>query len=189
MIQQNSKQQSLQLQRVQTAMKSVAESLKLPKHSQGDLAEDLESLDRFNGTNLIWLLRTNGSVLVPTHYGVDPTYVTHWLWGNHGQEVIPFIIGNGVVERCSLDAADKLIHEPPFNITLTMPPEELIAAVDSVLENGCTQRIWGVFASPESISTIGGWNDWQNYFASTGNRLMSDFLGKAIRYINLRKAA
>ena len=33
----------------------------------------------------------------------------------------------------------------------------------------------------KSISDIGNWTEWQAYFSTTGNRLMADYIGKAIR--------
>ncbi len=58
--------------------------------------------------------------------------------------------------------------------------------VTQVLERGCELRIWGLFESPNSVSAVGGWKEWQAYFSSTGNRLMADFMGKAIRFANPR---
>jgi hypothetical protein len=67
-----------------------------------------------------------------------------------------------------------------------MSREQLTEQVTQVLERGCELRIWGLFESPNSVSAVGGWKEWQAYFSSTGNRLMADFMGKAIRFANPR---
>ncbi len=66
-----------QIDRIKATMEHVAASLKLPELYQNDLEADLESLNRFNGTKLVWLLRTCGTILVPAQLGVDPGYITH----------------------------------------------------------------------------------------------------------------
>lgn len=177
-----------QIDRIKATMENVAASLKLPELYQNDLEADLESLNRFNGTKLVWLLRTCGTVLVPAQLGVDPGYITHWLWGNHGQDVVPFIVdtSTGLVEKTTFEKAEKLIMQPPCNISSTMSREQLTEQVTQVLERGCELRIWGLFESPNSVSAVGGWKEWQAYFSSTGNRLMADFMGKAIRFANPR---
>ncbi|MFC6674308.1 hypothetical protein [Marinobacterium aestuariivivens] len=179
------------LDRIKATMETVAASLKLPEYYRNDLAMDFDSLNRFNGTKLVWLLRTCGTVLVPAKLGVDPGYITHWLWGNHGQEVVPFIVDTqtGIVEKTTFEKAEKLIMEQPCNLSSAMPREALIEQVNAVLERGCEQRIWGVFESPNSVPAVGGWSEWQAYFSSTGNRLMADFLGRAIRFANIGTGA
>jgi hypothetical protein len=177
--------------RIKATMDNVAASLKLPELYRNDLESDYKSLKRFNGTTLIWLLRTCGTILVPTKLGADPAYITHWLWGNHGQEVVPFIVDtkNGVVEKTSFEKAEKLIMEPPCILSSTSPREELTKQVNRVLDRGCRLGIWGVFDSPSSIADVGGWVEWQAYFNSTGNRLMADWIGKAIRFAHVRAHA
>lgn len=177
-----------QLDRIKATMENVAASFKLPEIYQNDLAADFDSLARFDGTKLVWLLRTCGTVLVPAQLGVDPGYITHWLWGNHGQDVIPFIVDTrtGLVEKTTFEEAEKLILKQPFNLSSTLPREQLVEQVNRVLERGCELGIWGMFESPKSVSAVGGWKEWQAYFSSTGNRLMADFMGKAIRFASTR---
>lgn len=172
------------IDQIKTTMEHVAASLKMPERFQDDLKADLESLNRFNGTKLVWILRTCGSVLVPAEIGVNPVHITHWLWGDHGQDVVPFIVDtkSGLVEKTTFEKAEKLIMKQPCNISSTMSREKLVEQVTQVLEKGCELRIWGVFESPNLVSAVGGWKEWQAYFSSTGNRLMADFIGKAIRF-------
>ncbi len=164
-------------------MQDIAANLELPVSNQGDLNTDLKLLTRYKDDNLVWLLRTNGTVLIPCQLGVDPGYITHWLWGSHGQKVVPFLINikTGLVEEISFEKAEHLITQPPSNLNLDLSSKYLTNKVNSVLEKGCDLRIWGVFESPKSISDIGSWTEWQAYFSTTGNRLMADYIGKAIR--------
>lgn len=176
--------------RIQATMKQVAAIRKLPKHNRGDLEVDMdyESLSRFYGSKLVWILRTNGSVLVPAHLGVDPCYVTYWLWGNHGQEVITLIVDtlSGVVEKVTYEEAEKLIMEPPCHISTDLTAEALVKKIDAVLARGCKEQIWGIFNSPSSIQAIGSWHEWQRYFQQIGNQPMANLMGKALQYHALR---
>ncbi|WP_242688544.1 hypothetical protein ACSLVK_01090 [Photorhabdus tasmaniensis] len=74
---------------------------------------------RFDGLRLVWLLRSCGSVLVPTEIGVNPIYITHWLWSNHGQQVVPFSVDTrtGLIEKIDfeLDALPWLSYRHFFD--------------------------------------------------------------------------
>lgn len=183
--------QLIHIERIKTTMKNASDSHKLPEFYRDDLSLDFDSLERFSGTKLIWLLRSCGTVLVPARLGVDPGYITHWLWGSHGQKIVPFIVDPqaGSVEMITFEEAEQLIMQPPCSLSSGMSSMELAEAVNGVLERGCEQRIWGVFNSPVSVSSIGSWSEWQSYFSNTGNRLMADFIGKAIRFANNKPSA
>jgi len=164
-------------------MQDIAADLELPVNYQSDLHTDFKLLTKYKDENLIWLLRTHGTVLIPSQLGVDPGYLTHWLWGSHGQKVVPFLIDTktGLVEKISFEEAENLIMKPPSNLSLEPSRKCLTYKVNNVLEKGCDLRIWGMFETPKSISDIGNWTEWQAYFSTTGNRLMADYIGKAIR--------
>jgi hypothetical protein len=168
-------------------MENIAVHHKLPVNYQSDLDTDLKNITRYKEETLLWLLRTHGTVLIPIKLGVDPGYVTHWLWGNHGQEVIPYLIDTktGTVEEINFDKAEKLIMQPPSILNLEISNKYLTNKVNKVLERGCELRIWGMLESPKSVSDIGGWTEWQAYFSTTGNRLMADYIGKAIKLSQL----
>jgi hypothetical protein len=177
--------------RLKATMENVAASVKLPEFYKTDLELDFETLEKFSGTKLVWLLRSCGTVLVPARLGVDPCYVTHWLWGNHGQEIVPFIVDTktGLIEKTTFEKAERLICEPPCKLSSTMSQDQLHNEVNRVLERGCELRIWGIFESPNSISAIGNWSSWQSYFSTTGNRPMADFMGKAIRLMRTKNSS
>lgn len=169
--------------RIKAAMENAVATHNLPQYFKEDLQLDFEGLERYNGHKLVWLLRTSGTVMVPTGIGVDPTYITHWLWSNHSQEIVPFVIDtrNGTVEKVTYEQAEKLISEPPCKLTFCMPREELIEKVNGVLEYGCQQRIWGMFDAPKAVSDIGGWLEWERYFSNSSNSMMTMFMAKALR--------
>ena len=58
--------------------------------------------------------------------------------------------------------------------------------VNEVLALGCHLQVWGIFESPSSVDSIGSWAQWQQYFLTSGNHLMADFVGKAIRFTSQR---
>ncbi|QED82113.1 hypothetical protein FTV90_25870 (plasmid) [Escherichia coli] len=176
------------LNNLKSVMISLAAEHKLPEIYQDDITTDVESLDRFDGLRLVWLLRSCGSVLVPAEVGVNPIYITHWLWSNHGQQVVPFSVDTrtGLIEKIDFEQAEKLIMQMPCNLSSLQNKEYLVDRVNRVLQRGCEMRIWGIFESPSSVESVGGWKEWQSYFSSTGNRLMADFVGKAIRFTNPR---
>lgn len=178
------------LQYVQETMRDVAARLKLPENYVQDVDADVSMIGRYP-TPCVWLLRTSGSVLVPARLGVDPAYITHWLWGNHGQEVVPFIVDleHRRVEKVSFEKAEALIMELPCQISATENKQTIAKKVDHVLEQGVNLRIWGLFNPPSAVQSVGGWSNWQNYFANSGNHLMANFMGKAIRFAALKKSA
>lgn len=171
------------INKIARSMQDIAADLELPLNYQSDLYTDFKLLTKYKDENLIWLLRTHGTVLIPSQLGVDPGYLTHWLWGSHGQKVVPFLINTktGLVEKISFEEAENLIMKPPSNLNLEPSRKCLTHKVNNVLEKGCDLGIWGMFESPKSISDIGSWTEWQAYFSTTGNRLMADYIGKAIR--------
>ncbi|WP_254428332.1 hypothetical protein [Salmonella enterica] len=107
------------LNNLKSVMISLAAEHKLPEIYQDDITTDVESLDRFDGLRLVWLLRSCGSVLVPAEVGVNPIYITHWLWSNHGQQVVPFSVDTrtGLIEKIDFEQAEKLIMQMPCNLS------------------------------------------------------------------------
>ncbi|ELN4639976.1 hypothetical protein RZ721_004832 [Escherichia coli] len=62
----------------------------------------------------------------------------------------------------------------------------VLAGVGMIAWCAVTLASLNIFESPSSVESVGGWKEWQSYFSSTGNRLMADFVGKAIRFTNPR---
>ncbi len=169
-------------------MLSISSQHNLPEVFRSDLDEDFDKLQKFDGHQLIWLLRTAGTVLVPTLAGVNPVYITHWISSDHGQRIESYLIDTrtSTIEPITLKEAEDLITRPPYNLSTLKDKEELRKIVDAVISRGCTLGLWGVFNSPSSLNAIGNgnWSDWLSYFSSSGNTLMKDFIGKAIRFLS-----
>lgn len=174
------------LEKLHQKMLGVASMHHLPKSFESDLDDDLLILKAFEGKRFIWLLRTSGSTLVPLGMGADPAHITHWLFSNHGQRILAFLVDSGhcTVEKLSFEQAEKLIHQPPLIISAFVSHEDTINKVSQVLQNGISQGIWGVFGTPNI--GVCEWEKWQSYFKSSGNTLMHSFMKKAIRMLNLR---
>lgn len=178
------------IESIKQKMTAIADQHKLESTQLENFHIDLAQIARYDGLTIVWLLRKNGTNLVPTKIGVAPTYVTHWLWGSDRLDVIPFKIDtlSGEVERIDHDTAEKLIMALPCNLTLLTSIEDHKVMVNKVLENGCVMRIWGIFDSPTSIESVGNWQQWQDYFRSINNWLMAGFMGRAIRLLEAHKS-
>ena len=93
---------------------------------------------------------------------------------------------SGVIEKIDFEEAERMIMQPPRQLTLSLGKEAISKQVNQVLAIGCDLKVWGVFESPSNVDSIGGWAQWQQYFLASGNHLMADFVGKAIRFTSQR---
>lgn len=176
------------IEKIKAEMLSISKKTKLPEFYVEDLSKDLSLVETFSGHKLVWVLRTCGSALVPTKVGVHPTHVTHWIWGNSGQQIMTYSVDtlSGVIEKIDFEEAERMIMQPPRQLTLSLGKEAISKQVNQVLAIGCDLKVWGVFESPSHVDSIGGWAQWQQYFLASGNHLMADFVGKAIRFTSQR---
>lgn len=161
-------------------MLSVAKQLNLPKIYVSDLDDDPRILSAFVGCSFIWLLRTGGSTLIPLKVGADPSYVTNWLYGTHGQEVHTFIIDaeHKSIEKISYEDAEKHILCPPDQISSLTPFDTVHSTVSQVLEKGRERGVWGIFEVP--AIDCSDWKKWESYFTNSGNIVMQSFMHKAL---------
>ena len=173
---------------IKNLMLSISSQHNLPEVFRSDLDEDFNKLQKFDGHQLIWLLRTAGTVLIPTLVGVNPVYITHWISSDHGQRIESYLIDTrtATIEQISLTKAEELISRPPYNLSILQDKKELPKIVDAIISRGCVLGLWGVFNCPSSLNAIGNgnWSDWLSYFKSSGNTLMTDFIGGAIRSVS-----
>lgn len=173
---------------IKNLMLSISNQHNLPELFRSDLDEDFDKLQKFDGHQLIWLLRTAGTVLVPTLAGVNPVYITHWISSDHGQRIEAYLIDTrtATIEEITLTKAEELILRPPCNLSILKDMTDLPAIVDAVISRGCILGLWGVFNGPSSLNAIGNgnWSDWLSYFRSSGNTLMTDFIGRAIHSVS-----
>ena len=82
------------------------------------------------------------------------------------------------------EKAEKLANLPPANFPALISQSSIHEIVSKVLAYGCEKGIWGAFRSPSTPESIGSWNDWLDYFRSSGNRVMISFMANAIRKFN-----
>lgn len=178
------------LSTIRKAMAATAQANGLPEFYKNDLELDFDALEKFDGHNFVWLLRTCGTVLVPIGIGVDPVFVTHWLESNHGQQIRHFYIdtnprANTIVRGITGEEAMLLARHAP-KVLFGDDPREHVWEVNAVLDRGYRLGLWGT-KTPGTAESIGNWHDWQRHFESSGNRLMIDFMRKALRTV--RRAA
>ena len=100
------------IEKIKAEMLSISKKTKLPEFYVEDLSKDLSLVETFSGHKLVWVLRTCGSALVPTKVGVHPTHVTHWIWGNSGQQIMTYSVDtlSGVIEKIDFEEAERMGH-------------------------------------------------------------------------------
>ncbi|HGY3888945.1 TPA: hypothetical protein ACNVXU_004386 [Klebsiella pneumoniae] len=95
------------LEKMKAEMLNLSQKLKLPEVYAGDVEQDLTLIEQFSGYQMLWVLRTCGSALIPLKAGVHPVHVTHWIWGN-----------SGCYQRCKTDPPQRLKIDPGVNLLL-----------------------------------------------------------------------
>ena len=132
------------IEKIKAEMLSISKKTKLPEFYVEDLSKDLSLVETFSGHKLVWVLRTCGSALVPTKVGVHPTHVTHWIWGNSGQQIMTYSVDtlSGVIEKIDFEEAERMIMQPPRQLTLSLGKEAISKQVNQVLAIGCDLKVW-----------------------------------------------
>lgn len=173
--------------KITEALASAAKSHKLPEFYKDDLDVDFNELPRYleRGLSVIWLLRSCGTVMVPVGVGADPVFITHWLWSNHGQDVVAFHVTKDGVEKIDYETAEQLISREPAQLSTLLSAKEVREAVDSVLDRGIELKIWGIFDNVKA-GQFQNLDEWQMYFANSSQRMMANFIGKAKRLIKIK---
>lgn len=176
------------IERIQQQMKSASSSHKLPVAYKEDLDADFDALPKYLGLGLecVWLLRSYGTVLVPIGLGVDPTFITYWLWDEHGQKVKAYHVSNEGVRPIRHEEAESLIMRAPAQLSVLDCMESIRNTVDSVLQRGTDMRIWGVFDAV-TLEQFKGLNKWHSYFVQSKNCVMAEFTAKAMRLIKSKR--
>lgn len=176
------------IDRIKQQMKNASSSHNLPQAYPEDLDMDFNDLPKYleQGIEVVWLLRTYGTVMVPAGIGAHPGYITNWLWGDHGQQIKAFHISTEGVRPVSHDEAEALIMRPPAKITSFDSVETLRETVDLVLRRATDLKIWGMWDAVrlEQFSSLAKWH---SYFVQAGNVVMSDFTARALRYIQSKQ--
>lgn len=166
-------------------MVQVANSYSLPELFRSDLDLDLPILESYEGYRMVWLLRTCGSTLVPIGIGADPVLITAWLDKGHGQVVVPFLVDTHqrTIEKVSFQLAEKLMQEPPAQLSTFLTQDCLRESVCKILQEGHDRGVWGTFQSP--AIAVNDWKAWLNYFSNAHNVVMQSFMRQAIRFSEL----
>lgn len=170
------------LEKLALSILATSQRESLPNAYHRDIASDIETLNRIENDS-IWILRDAGTVIAPLYMGVEPVYVTYWLNSADSKTKTFLIKKSGHIEKISFEQAEKLIHAAPAEISSFQTPTQIYNIVNTVLQNGIDNGIWGIFDKPSSIPSVGDINDWLEYFSCHKNSVMVDFMTKAIRIL------
>ena len=165
---------------VYAEMINISKKHDLPKFYKEDLVLDKTDLDRFEGKDFIWVLRTCGTNLVPLYSGVHPCFVTNYFVGpGTDDNAIPYLISGNTITQLSNEKALELIQTPPSLVGATDSLDCLIDRVNDLLLYSKEKRMHGTFVptnhEPEE------WLKWLSSFRDNGNDLMVNFMEDVIR--------
>ena len=172
------------MNKIHQKMLCTAQVNQLPEIGSDKLEAELNILKMFGEGRYIWLLRTSGSTLIPVGVGVNPSYVNHWLYENHGQRVLTFLVDSkqGTIEKITFAQTEKLAHTIPVDLSALQPAEEILSDVSSVLNVGIEHGVWGKFNSPGVAAE--DWPYWLSYFQICKNEVMKQLIERAINCLN-----
>lgn len=176
----------MDIKQIHDLMTNLALKFGMNQTYADDLIRDYEALNSFEKCDFVWLLRENGSIAIPIEIGVDDSYITHWLYSTPKSVKCIYHISlkEGSMRMIDFEKAEKLANLPPANFPALISQSSIHEIVSKVLAYGCEKGIWGAFRSPSTPESIGSWNDWLDYFRSSGNRVMISFMANAIRKFN-----
>ncbi len=176
------------IERITQQMTQASCSHKLPKAYTEDLEMDFNDLPKYleQGIDVIWILRSYGTVMVPMGIGADPSYVTSWLWRDHGQQIKTFHISKEGVRPVSFEEAESLMMRHPAQLSTLDSIETIREAVDAVLRRGTEMRIWGIWDAVR-LEQFSGLVQWHRHFSNANNCVMADFTAKALRLIQSKR--
>lgn len=96
------------------SMVDLASHLNRPEHYNDDLmVHDLDVLKQYPGKKFLWILRSNGTHLVPLQLGVDPAWVER---AAEDKDNYCFVVDSygGVISKITGEKAVHLINEMPL---------------------------------------------------------------------------
>lgn len=120
----------------------------------------------------IWILREDGTCLIPLYEGIDPVFVKYWP-NNFYFHVVEDKL-NAIPEEMAL----SLIGELPFNINSCSSLSSLVEKMSRLLNEPSSQN--QIFDIDGQKTTLSSWKQWQETFDFCGNTLMVEFMDKAI---------
>lgn len=169
------------------AMHSIGSSILLEScisHLDGNLAKLPLYLNK--GLEAVWLVRAHGTVLIPLGVGADPVLATHWLWSNYSQNMSAYHITSYGVEMIDFEQAERLVSREPYMLSALLNSNEVSKAVNDVLSLGVELGVWECLSNKLDLESNPSLAAWQLFFATSGNKLMANFIGKAIRFMKIK---
>ncbi|WP_282109340.1 hypothetical protein [Shewanella algicola] len=170
-------------------MQKISEEKMWPVKNTDSLEHDEMLLNRdlidHPNREYLWILRDDGTCLIPLYEGVDPMFVKYWP-DNFYYHVVEDKL-NAIPEALAL----SLIHEPPFNVNSCTTLSVLVDKMSRLLNEPSAQNeIFNIDGQKTSQSS---WSQWKETFEFCGNELMVEFIEKveiqATRLTQLRLVA
>lgn len=153
----------------------IKKSYELNCYFEYDLIQDGLLFDELKAFDLsfIWVLRENGTVLVPLYRGFNPSLITY-IAKKRGNRFF-LIKSNGEITQIEAAKAVELISIPPFRVT-AYSDDALAAQVTKLLS---TPRLnSSVFTCNHlKFDDFTGWHDW---FVSNKNNLMAGLMAQVV---------
>lgn len=153
-------------------MMSIANGHQLPRFFKEDLICHKQTMDSYPLSEFLWLLRENGSIVVPIKKGVNPAFVTEYL--NMGP---CFLVSptSKQIKAVNKDQATHLIYQPPADLSKCSNHLELVSIVSKVLE------AWETFLERTPTVTVNpvDWPKWIAFFEQSDNQVMVRFIKHA----------
>ncbi|QIR16343.1 hypothetical protein [Shewanella aestuarii] len=160
-------------------MTEISNSFDMPKAYKEDLNIDFSLIKQAetqsNSTEYVWILRENGTCLIPLYCGANPVHVSAWESSDYHY----FHIAGANVNQINFKFALSLANEFPFNPTKVTSMSQLMADMDRLLSGSIVQS--SAFEVVHLTTSLSSWSDWQKWFASTKNTMMAEFMIKAIK--------
>ena len=72
---------TMQTQKIAIEMLRICETVNLPKHYATDISIDVFCIINSNADQFVWLLRDNGSSILPVEQGAEPITITYYIEG------------------------------------------------------------------------------------------------------------
>lgn len=162
----------LEIKKIHEDLLKISTESGLPVSHKDDLVTDFEILKEFGRANsdFIWILRQNGTVMVPIRRGIDPYHIKHWA--TYENEC--YLITKGEVRRISHTIAHELADEEPFNPNHEIFEMDLVKKVRAVLDDHYVRS--SVFDSVGLSSEPYTWESWQAWFKDTENKMMANWI-------------
>lgn len=153
----------------------------LPKSFLPDLDTDLAIASEHSDKEMIWILRTHGTLLVPLNSGIDPAYVTYWRYSAHGQNVVMFLLSPsaGRLEKITMAKAEELIHKLPFEVSSLKRIDSLMSQWQDLVSEGVEKGYW----NKSVLSADSSLQEWLDFFVKSNNSVMVTLLKKLMSRI------